>query len=160
MSQNAKKPNHVKSKNQQNVVEQEYNRIVKIIEKQVGHNKSTYANKLNSLGKKLFGNNKFKGVYSYDNIPDKNNFKIDESCIFNLDPKTLPGSHWCALYYSKNKKFILYDSFGRNIQIPNKKVIRTEKDAEQNIKEDNCGQRCLAWLFILYKHGLKYALQI
>jgi len=160
MSQNAKKPNHVKSKNQKKPIEMEYDRIVKIIVKKVGHNKSTFSDKLNKLGKELFGTNKFKGVYSYDKIPSKNDFKINESCIFNLDPQTKPGSHWCALYFSKNKKFILYDSFGRNIQIPNKKVIHTEKDAEQIPSEDNCGQRCLAWLFLLYKHGLKYALEI
>lgn len=128
-----------------------YKNLVNYYSKKVGHSKTTNGKTLSTLGKKSFGT-KFKGVYARDQIPC---LKAHESCIFNLDTKDKPGSHWCAMY-KHGKKYLIYDSFGRKV-IKGKKYIYTGCDAEQKIKEENCGQRCLAWLEIVYTMGTRYA---
>ena len=71
----------------------------------------------------------------------------------------MPGSHWCAVVKDK-KYYIIYDSFGRDIKLKQKINIMTEDDAEQDINEQNCGQRCVAWLVVVAVKGIKIALTI
>ena len=140
-----------------------YNTILKQIEKYTG-NSTTYSDNLNAVGKKLLGV-KFKEVYPSDKIPKLN----DKSpyCIVNVDNSKEAGSHWMSLVKSGNN-CILYDSFGRRntMIIPslrfsgNGKIIDTDQDKEQKIKEENCGSRSLAFLVFYDKYGEKNALKI
>ena len=78
-----------------------------------------------------------------------------------LDNSIEPGSHWVALAKLNKNESIIYDSFGRGYTqiIPklrysgNGRIINTDDDAEQTIYENNCGQRCLAWLLYLKHYG-------
>lgn len=144
------------------LIEKEYNLILDSIVKTLG-NEITYNTDLHKNGLELFGN-KFKGVYSSDKIPKLS--KLQPYAIINLDKSSQPGSHWIAVAYSnKNDGIVVYDSFGRKSKkiIPSiynvfNKVIDTDYDAEQQLKEDNCGQRALAWLVIFDKYGVENAL--
>ena len=83
--------------------------------------------------------------------------------IINLDEHDEPGSHWIAMV-KHNNDLLVYDSFGRKTTdiLPNfnKEVIDTDYDAEQQINEDNCGARCVAFLNVYDKLGFEYALLI
>ena len=70
-------------------------------------------------------------------------------CIVNLDPIGSPGSHWVGIAGN-----LLYDSFGRaNILGAIKNLEDTDRDPEQEKREDNCGQRVLAFLVIYKIYG-------
>ena len=135
-----------------------YSKFLKIVEKELGHNTTTTDMELNRYCNAVFGN-KFKGVYPKDKIPKLQN---NESCIFNLDTSEMPGSHWIGLY-KNGKKNIVYDSFGRTskeLNIPLKKYIDTEQDAEQEIEEKNCGQRVTSFIACCYTLPIKKVLTI
>ena len=125
----------------------------------------TSEDQLRSCGRKLFGR-QFKGVFASDEIP--RTFRNKQSAIVNLDPRSSGGSHWVATVAhqvqqdSKDwQEMIVYDSFGRDVLAGQLTGVRyTEDDAEQHMYENNCGQRCLAWLCVYYKHGFSEAEQI
>lgn len=90
--------------------------------------------------------------------------------ITNLDDSNMPGSHWVALAYdipdeSLGKKqglIWVYDSFGRKTgdilpqlakQFGKNNLRMADDDAEQKLIEDDCGARCLAFLYIFDRHG-------
>ena len=140
-----------------------YDIILKHIEKYLGKS-TTYSDTLQAVGKKLLGV-KFKGVYPSDKIPKLND--LSPYCIVNVDKSNEAGSHWLALVKSGNH-CILYDSFGRrNTQlIPNLrfsgngKILDTDRDVEQKIKEENCGSRAISFLVFYDKYGEKCAMKI
>ena len=151
--------------------EQLYNDILtKQIYPLVG-DKSTFMDDLDKVGRKLLGI-KFKGVFPSDKIPKLNDLK--PYCILNLDKSTESGSHWIALAKLNdggkhhNSGSIVYDSFGRNNKqiIPdlqfsgNGTIADTDRDAEQQITETDCGARSLAFLVVLDKYGLDVARMI
>ena len=127
--------------------------------------KITYLDKLHGVGRKLFGV-KFKGVFPSDKIPKLND--LSPYCILNLDSSKEKGSHWIALAKMDDDKTLVYDSFGRDYKriIPdlnfsgNGRIKNTEKDAEQNILQTDCGARCLAFLMVYDKNGENMAKQI
>ena len=142
-----------------------YNSILKNVEKETG-TASTYSNDLDRIAKQKLGI-AFKGVFASDRIPHLNS--IYKYAILNLDSSTESGSHWIAIAHDYDKNITYcYDSFGRkNTQIiPNLKVsgngrvIDSDKDVEQNIKEENCGARSLAWLIFFELYGSKASLLI
>lgn len=143
-------------------IESFYKRILKIIENKIG-NKTTFLSQLHHIGKSMFGK-RFHGVYPSDKITI---LKSGQSCILNLDSSNQPGSHWIGLY-KKGKKTYIYDSFGRNHTkiiydlkfSGNGKIIDCDRDPEQKKSEYNCGQRCLAWLYCIYKKGIENAILI
>lgn len=142
-----------------------YNSILKNIEKETG-NKSTYSNDLERIAKEKIGIS-FKGVFASDRIPHLNS--IYRYAILNLDSSMDAGSHWIAIAhdYEKNITYC-YDSFGRkNVKIipklklsGNGRIIDTDRDAEQDIREENCGARSLAWLVFYELYGSKASLLI
>ena len=142
----------------------DYNILLNNIEEKLG-TETTFSTELDILGKRLLGR-KFRGVYPSDCIP-KLNYK-KRYCILNLDNSIESGSHWIALAKINNKESIIYDSFGRGYTqiIPklkysgNGRIIDTDDDAEQAIYENNCGQRCLAWLLYLKNYGSDKAASI
>ncbi len=145
--------------NKKKYISKQYNDLVGFMIKMLG-NKSTFSDNLDKVGRKKLGT-KFHGVYPSDKIPKLN--RIKPYAVINLDNSRKPGSHWVAIAWNDNARYhMVYDSFGRKTQkiLPNfynqrggKKIIDTEYDAEQRIKEDNCGQRCLAWLMCVDKFG-------
>lgn len=122
-------------------------------------NGTTFSLDLDKIGRRMFGQ-KFAGVFASDMIPKLNNLK--KFAILNLDKSTKPGSHWIAVAFDKGD-LLVYDSFGRkakNIIPALKGAIDSDLDAEQKESEDNCGQRSLAWLHVLDKHGRDAAMLI
>ena len=140
-----------------------YNITLKHIEKHLGKT-TTYSDKLHAVDKKFLGV-KFKGVYPSDKIPKLND--LSPYCIVNVDNSREAGSHWMSIVKSGNN-CILYDSFGRRntMIIPslrfsgNGKIIDTDRDAEQKIKEENCGARAISFLVFYDKYGEKNAMKI
>ena len=151
------KPAHNKKK-----FEHDYIRALNNIIGVMG-NGETHGGDLQKMGKKLFGP-KFKGVYASNTIPK---IKVGQYAIVNLDTTRGPGTHWMALAKS-DKGVCAYDSFGRSVynvlpslqQSGNGQIIEPEKDAEQDVDEENCGQRCLAFLVIFDLYGLEGARKI
>jgi hypothetical protein len=146
-------------------IEKQYSIILKkIIEPQVGK-KETYSDDLNRLAIKLFGV-KMRGVFPSDKIPKLTD--LTPYAILNLDKSTESGSHWIAVAKIPEKDVIIcYDSFGRSFSkiIPSlknngMKIMDTNQDAEQKIKETNCGARCLAFLVCFEQYGWKQAIKI
>ena len=124
-------------------------------------NKTTYLDQLNGIGNKLLGV-KFAGVYPSDKIPILNDLK--KYAILNLDTSKEPGSHWVAIAKNEDDTYI-YDSFGRChtkiikglVYSGNGRIINCDLDAEQHIKETNCGARSLAWLCLFDIWGVNVA---
>lgn len=86
---------------------------------------------------------RFIGVYPRNKIPSHTN--IGDCLIFNNKSKI--GEHWLALVHG-HKHIYVYDSFGRSKEFFNLSDVykMTDPKPEQNIYEENCGARCLAWL--------------
>jgi hypothetical protein len=128
----------------------QYEAALNIFEKTLG-NVVTYSNDLDAVGKHVWGK-KFKGVFSSDE-------KIPKGySIVNTDKRSEPGTHWLAVCGD-----IIYDSFGRKIHKLSKDLAQfknTELDAEQTAKEENCGARCLAFIFVYDTLGKDYAMRI
>ena len=54
----------------------------------------------------------FNGVYSRDNLPERNSVEIkDGAYVINLDEYSDIGTHWVALYV-QNNNVTYFDSFG------------------------------------------------
>ena len=109
-------------------------------------NKITDSSTLHKLGKYLFAS-LFQGVFARDTLPAKVKYAIG-----NLDRSDQEGSHWVAIADG-----MIYDSFGRDVGL-NRQM--TAKDAEQGVQEENCGQRCKAFLCVYHVLGPKYAMHI
>ena len=126
--------------------------LTKIIKK-MGKN-TTDNFQLDKVGKQLFGN-KYIGTFSSDNIPT---MRQGQYCIVNTDPSNMPGEHWVGLA-RMSKKILFYDSFGRTSKSLMPSLLQTnmntDLDAEQDILEKSCGQRCIGLLTIFDKHGWK-----
>jgi hypothetical protein len=142
-----------------------YNKNLKMIEQNLKSNGTTYNTTLHTMGKELFGV-RFKGVFASDMIPQLSD--LAPYAILNLDKSYMRGSHWIAIAKVEDTNdIIVYDSFGRTHSkiIPSLleqfnstyRIIDTDLDAEQNIREENCGQRSLAFLKVLDEHGFDEA---
>lgn len=95
---------------------------------------------------------KFGGVFASDRLPrSKRNYS---SFIVNLDPHTLPGSHWIAIDFHKKEAYY-FDSYG---QSPSEKNILNfmKRNADNIVYNENCfqddltttcGYFCLYFLF-------------
>ncbi len=159
-----------------------YNAVLRDIIYPILGKKTTWGRDLTKMGHKLFQMN-YVGTFPADKIPDigknrdgsvvvDNNVKKDSKlyCILNLDNSDEPGSHWIAIGYdipetASEGKILVYDSFGRDTEdiIPSlvqkfgDKLETVDQDAEQKISEDDCGPRCLAFLYILDRVGSRFA---
>lgn len=142
--------------------EQYYHKVLKYIENNKVGKKTTYSDELQKVCRELFGV-MFKGVFASDKIPRLSS--VSPYCILNLDRTGEPGSHWVALAKCKGGA-MFYDSFGRddttiinNLRFSgNGKIVDSDKkDVEQNMKETNCGARCIAWLLVYNDLGEDYA---
>lgn len=147
-------------------INENYSNILQCITRLLG-SESTYDYQLEELGRSIIGKT-FRGVFPSDLVP---NLHKGDTCIINLDTSDKGGSHWVGCYCRSSKKnhelLVIYDSFGRD----NKKIfkgrgqeledaIETDRDAEQRITEDNCGQRSLAWCIYACQYGIDKAMLI
>ncbi len=130
------------------------------------------SDKIPNLGTNPDGSRVFYKNKSNNNV--KPNSKLYS--IVNLDNSNMPGSHWIALAYNipENKndgQILVYDSFGRNTKdiIPavidkfkdtNISLVTADQDAEQDVLEEDCGARSLAFLFIMDRLGADKAVLI
>jgi len=142
-----------------------YNKALEYFDDKLG-NQITFSNVLDEIGKKIF-REPFKGVYPVDKIPELNEGDV---CVINVDNSKLPGSHWVGCGMHDNRLYV-YDSFGRNqdklknmydllMKKKYKNIKEPDNDAEQDIKENNCGQRSLAWIFVFKVLGPDYSLYV
>ena len=153
----------MQSKNVKRFAEQLYEtRYLPLVVKDLGTNSTTNSSQLDKQGRVYFGAN-FKGVFTPKSIVNVNNIikNKEACCIFNT---TEAGEHWVAFFRGDNGEIAYYDSFGRdpeelfanirdNHTGAKHNITPTENDAEQNIKESNCGQRCLAYLLLCRDYG-------
>ena len=140
-----------------------YDRYVTMICGKMGDD-ITYENELKTMVKQSPFKGKFKGVHPRDKMEKiikniKNKKSNDQYHIFNLDTRAQGGSHWCGCVISKGIAHI-YDSFGRKIHVKKPAKHSDLSDREQDVAENNCGQRCVAWLLTCHNHTLDKAMLI
>ncbi len=128
-------------------------------------NGRTSASQLDDAAPKL-GLSDYRGTWPADKCPE---LPEGSSVVLNLDSTGQPGTHWIALYAAP-RLILCYDSFGRRVKglarpfarlpLRGRDLVDAEEDAEQHIVEENCGQRCLAWLMTAQNKGPAAALGI
>ncbi len=141
-----------------------YNKVVN----DFGHNGMTRTNELNDFGDRMWGG-KFLGSFPQDKLPEKIYSNPVKYAIINVDTTGMKGSHWVAVSgIPDSKKIMVFDSFGRAsknlLPVLQKQaggnIIDTDRDAEQKLIQDSCGQYSLAWLLFRDKYGLDNARKI
>ena len=96
---------------------------------------------------------RFIGVYSRDNLPDK---EKDGAYVINLDNYSDIGTHWIALYVN-NKTVTYFDSFGiENIPKEVKQFIGNRNIISniyriQNYDSVMCGYFCIGFVDYMFK---------
>jgi hypothetical protein len=98
------------------------------------------------LENKLKGKKGFAGVFSVDTLPPLP--KTGMSLIVNLEPSTMEGSHWVAVYITE-KHVVFFDPFGLsgphllNVWMRKmKKPIIYNNSQLQDINSQRCGEYC------------------
>ena len=143
------------------IVEGEFFRFLKHYINMFGHDSFTNLVELNKVGKKLF-KKRFKGVYTPVDIKKIYNKRHGIGSMYILNDLDFPGRHWTALAKISDNTYLFYDSFGRSFEKMfrdkatdemKRITINTEKDQEQKINEELCGQACLAFLTVYYYYG-------
>lgn len=142
---------------------------------------STSDYQLDRVGKRLF-KTKWLGVHPVNVKPSIVMSKIhavDRSAqqnkikgngmyygIINVDHSNEPGSHWLSIIYDKSQDtWYIWDSFARKSTRLIPKFIRTigykyidlNKKSNQLDSQDDCGQRSLALMLYIAKHGIQSA---
>lgn len=147
-----------------------YNELAKDIENTMGTNDITTTSQLNQIGASLFGE-KYLGTYPRDDIPLER-MKPGDMVIINTDTSAQPGQHWMPFARGVDKKsaFYYHDPFAKYHLRMEQKGFGTRggqtlieadsSDQEQSFKENNCGQRALAWLLVFQHCGEKAATKI
>ena len=120
----------------------------------IGHGSTTTSGDLDKAGKALF-RSKWGGVWASDTLPQK--LKKPMYYISNTDPSGEVGEHWIGIH-----RGFVYDSFGRSAKqlschLTGRNLRKTDEEPEQDISEQNCGQRSLAWLLVAKKFGIDIA---
>ena len=146
---------------------QHYNRYLKqTVEPYVG-NGITNDHTLIRAGEKLIGP-KFAGVFASDQIPPPTT--NPQYMIVNTDNHAGPGVHWTAICLSDGVAYF-YDSFGRSAssimpslpeyaQQHGLRLVAPKNAPEQMIEQKDCGARCLAWLMVARRYGVRVAAKL
>lgn len=149
-----------------NVLLSDYDRILKSVERKLGKGVTTDS-QLTKVGRALLGDS-YLGTFAVDVKPIHlvAPARSEAYFIINVDGSSLPGSHWLAVYKNPElNKYLIYDSFARKSKKLIPKFIKTvgfryvdvNKESDQKVKEDNCGQRSLSLLLFIKKYGYKKA---
>jgi hypothetical protein len=120
--------------------------------------KTTTTNtQLNRVGTKLFGD-QYVGTFPSDMIP---RLDVGQYTIINLDDSTRSGSHWISLVKLKNGRVLVFDSYGRATRtiLPSLTAdyVESERDAEQTIKQTNCGAQSMSFIMVHHLKGFEYS---
>ena len=116
---------------------------------------------LDDIGGALF-DGRWMGAHSSEYAKSfLNHAPRDARAIVNTDPSHKPGEHWVALAKDAQGRAYIYDSFGRRPGEMSKQwtggafdaLVDAEDDAEQDLAEKNCGQRCIAFLVACDRYG-------
>jgi len=134
--------------------------LLKRVESHMGKTGETTNSELDKCGREMLGS-KYIGTYAHDIFPFSE-LTSGMMGICNTDTADGPGEHWVAVAMGKEQKntLFIYDSFGRRslLDVPvGIEVDEADSDAEQEEAEENCGQRCLAWLLVFEHLGEKIA---
>lgn len=140
--------------------------------KQLG-NKPLYDDQIDKIGQSTYQHNgklyrllpQFKGVYSSDNVPNKNGWYV-----VNTGNTKSSGIHWVGMIRTPSHDYV-YDSFGRPTRQILKKyngsgrrLTESDRDIEQNDADQQqqniCGHLALAWLMVVHSLGIKKALLV
>lgn len=151
-----------------------YNDLTGDIASVMETNGITTTSQLDQIGKGLFGD-KFLGSFPRDDIP-LDAMKPGDMVIINTDTSTQPGQHWMPMARGVISKHSYYyhDPFAKYHLKFNPRVKMGQQgtgttptlvesdssDQEQSFKEENCGQRALAWLLVFQHCGEKNASSI
>lgn len=116
------------------------------------HNRPTYMNEIDNIGKKLFGK-LYRGTFMINRGLKLSNY---ECCIYNNLDSSSEGEHWFCVYKNNNRIYY-YDSFGRPLrEFVDKKYIRKNwtpiglHTKEQSDTSMICGQLSLCFLLYAY----------
>lgn len=121
---------------------------------------------LTRVGGVIFGK-KFVGAHARDAFPFPT-LKSGDMGIMNNQDTGSPGEHWVAVArgVERPSRIFIYDSFGRTGLIKPQHIRSLPRgstlhpatpDIPQDDDEDNCGQRCLAWLMVFDQCGERLA---
>lgn len=102
----------------------------------------------------------FRGIYMRDTLPKKQNNKVKETGILNLDSIKGNGTHWTC-WFKNNKNFCYYfDSFGVEPPIEFEKYIQCDIYYStyqiQKFNDVICGHLCLMVLYGLEKLKINF----
>ena len=97
----------------------------------------------------------FQGVFPSDQLPLSISH-YPAAVVANVDPKGQPGSHWCAFYFTKDRKGEFFDSYGlqpkdytfafQDFLTQNSRTWTYNKKHLQSIDSNVCGHYCLYFL--------------
>lgn len=140
--------------------------LTEVVEPLVGSGITT-DHVLISAGNRLLGP-KFAGVFASDQMePPSTN---PTYMIVNTDKHTGPGVHWTAVCVNDDVLYF-YDSFGRSaesimpslIEYAHKhdlRLVAQKNEPEQAHAQKDCGARCLAWLLLAKRNGIRVAARL
>jgi hypothetical protein len=150
-------------------IEKHFNKIVKKFHRELGHKGGTSNHELDRLGKKVFGK-QWITTSTQMHLPIRKIRKMKRGYgIFNTDSHG-EGIHWVAVCVN-NDQFYIWDSFGRpskeivadlTARLKNQRVRYQANDLDRNQKnaEEDCGQRCMAFLECCKTLGVQKAMKI
>ena len=100
----------------------------------------------------------FLGTYPSDKLPIGRIKKRPLAMVINLDPASLPGSHWVGLFINENNIANYFDSFGRCnvsdhilefLRLNNIKYLQHNTTSIQDKSSMTCGVYCILFIRML-----------
>jgi hypothetical protein len=124
-----------------------YEICLRAVERAMNSNTTTSDTQLTAMGRAIFGS-RYLGTFqakAWPIISEQQPYAI-------VNTHDAPGEHWLGLFWTPLGTLV-YDSFGRPTRMimtirPPKRLFETDDDAEQALQETNCGQRCIAFLWV------------
>jgi hypothetical protein len=104
--------------------------------------------------RKIFG-----GTYPIDKLPKRVQYP---SCfVINNQPSYQTGEHWVAVYFTKNKNAVFFDSYGNNPSFykltkfvkNNSKMFEYNHKQIQSYLSEYCGYYCLLFLLFISREN-------
>lgn len=103
----------------------------------------------------------FQGVFPSDELPPVVKH-YPAAIVANVDPRGKPGSHWCAFYFSSDRKGEFFDSYGlkpgdytqafQDFLSKNSKAWSYNHHRLQSLDSNVCGHYCLYFLTYRCRH--------
>lgn len=135
-----------------------YNEILDFVIREIGHEGPTSRSELTNFMREQIGNRYVGTFAAREPIPFTRSRPF---AIMNTENE--PGDHWLGIVNDTVAQPMIYDSFGRRLFIEKNNVltpVHTNRTAEQDFHQDDCGQRCCAWLLYYIRYGRVQAKRI